>query len=186
MQRIALVLGLLAAGTALAAETYTIDPSHTFPRFSISHFGFSTHHGQFNRTSGRIVLDRAAKSGTVDISVDTASVATGDPKLEQHLRAEDFFNVARYPTMVFRAKSLKFNGDVPVAAEGELTLLGVTRPLTLAISRLKCGPHPVAKAEVCGAEVTGTLRRSEWGMKAYVPAIGDEVELRIQVEAVKG
>jgi polyisoprenoid-binding protein YceI len=186
MKRIALAIGLMSAGFAFAADTYTIDPSHTFPRFSISHFGYSTHQGQFNKTSGRIVLDRVAKTGSIDITVDTASISTGDPKLEQHLRGDDFFNTGKFPTMVFRAKSLRFSGDAPVAAEGELTLLGVTKPLTLNITRLKCGQHPVVKAEVCGAEITGTLKRSEWGMKAYVPAIGDEVELRIQVEAAKG
>ena len=111
--------------------------------------------------------------------------STGDPKLEKHLRSEDFFNVEKFPTMVFRSKAVKFNGDAPAAAEGELTLLGLTRPLTLTVERVKCGPHPIAKREACGAEITGTLKRSEFGMKAYVPAIGDEVTLRIQVEAYK-
>ena len=177
------VFGFSAA--ALAADSYTVDPSHTFPRFEISHFGFSTHHGQFNKTAGKLVLDRAAKTGSVDVTVDTASISTGDPKLEKHLRSEDFFNVEKFPTMVFKSKVVKFNGDVPAVAEGELTLLGVTRPLALTISRVKCGPHPIAKKEACGAEATGTLKRSEFGMMIYVPAIGDEITLRIQVEAYK-
>lgn len=177
------VLGFSAAATA--ADSYTLDPSHTFPRFEISHLGFSTHHGQFNKTAGKLVLDRAAGTGSVEITVDTASISTGDPALEKHLRADDFFNVAKFPVMIFRSKTLKFSGDVPAAAEGELTLLGVTRPLTLSISRVKCGPHPMSKKEACGAEVSGTIRRSEFGMKAYVPLVGDEVNLRIQVEAYK-
>jgi polyisoprenoid-binding protein YceI len=183
IRNFALFLTLGACAVAHAADRYTIDPTHTFPRFELSHFGFSTHHGQFNRTTGRLVLDRAAKSGSIEISVQTASVGTGDPKLEEHLRSADFFDVAKFPLMTFRSQNIRFNGDVPVAAEGELTLLGVTRPLTLAISRVKCGTHPFTKKDHCGAEATATLRRSDYGMKAYVPAVGDEVVLRIQVEA---
>lgn len=171
--------------SALAADSYTLDSTHTFPRFEINHFGFSTHHGQFNKTAGKLVLDRAAKSGSIDITVQTASIGTGDPKLEEHLRSPDFFNVDKFPAMVFRSKSLKFSGDVPASAEGELTLLGVTKPLTLTISRVRCAPHPMLKKEGCGAEVGGVLRRSEFGMTKYVPGIGDEVTLRIQVEAIK-
>jgi polyisoprenoid-binding protein YceI len=182
---IAAIVALGFSGATPAADGYTLDPDHTFPRFEISHMGFSTHHGQFNKTAGKLVLDRAAKTGSVEITVDTASIATGDAALEKHLRSEDFFNIAKFPAMTFRSRALKFGGDVPVSAEGELTLLGVTRPLTLSISRVKCGPHPVSKKEECGAEVSGTLKRSEFGMKAYVPLVGDEVTLHIQVEAFK-
>ena len=182
---IAIFMVFGSVGAAVAADSYTLDPSHTFPRFEINHFGFSTHHGQFNKTAGKLVLDRAAKTGSVEITVDTASIGTGDPALEKHLRSDDFFNVAKFPAMTFKSKSLKFSGDVPAAAEGELTLLGVTKPLTLAITRVRCAPHPMLKKEDCGAEVTGTLKRSDFGMKTYIPAVGDEVTLRIQVEALK-
>ena len=174
-----------ATGPVCAADSYTLDAGHTFPRFEINHFGFSTHRGQFNKTAGKLVLDRAAKTGSVEITVQTASIGTGDPKLEEHLRSPDFFNVEKFPTMVFKAKTIKFNGDVPLSAEGELTLLGVTKPLTLTISRVVCAPHPFYKKEDCGAEVSGTLKRSEFGMTKYVPALGDEVKLAIQVEAIK-
>ena len=173
------------AGAAIAAESYTLDSSHTFPRFEINHFGFSTHHGQFNKTAGKLVLDRAAKTGSIELTVQTASIGTGDPKLEEHLRSPDFFNVEKFPTMVFKSKALKFNGDVPASADGELTLLGVTKPLTLTISRVRCAQHPFYKKEDCGAEVSGTLRRSDFGMTKYVPAVGDEVTLHIQVEAIR-
>lgn len=172
-------------GPAAAADTYTLDTGHTFPRFAINHFGFSTHHGQFNKTTGKLVLDRASKTGSIEITVQTASIGTGDPKLEEHLRSPDFFNVEKFPTMVFKSKTVSFNGDVPASAEGELTLLGVTRPLTLTISRVKCAPHPFYKKEDCGAEVSGVLKRSEFGMTKYVPAVGDEVTLHIQVEAIR-
>ena len=174
-----------ASAPAPAADSYTLDAGHTFPRFEISHFGFSTHRGQFNKTAGKLVLDRAAKTGSVEITVQTASIGTGDAKLEEHLRSPDFFNVEKFPTMVFKAKTINFNGDVPASAEGELTLLGVTIPLTLTISRVVCAPHPFYRKEDCGAEVSGTLKRSEFGMTKYVPAVGDEVKLAIQVEAIK-
>ncbi len=179
------MLGLGASASAFAADSYTLDPTHTFPRFEISHFGFSTHRGQFNTTAGKLVLDRAAKSGSLEVTVQTASVNTGDPKLEAELRSDKFFNVEKFPAMTFKSKTLKFSGEVPASAEGELTLLGVTRPLTLTISQVKCGTHPLNKKENCGAEVTGTLKRSDFGMKTFVPAIGDDVTLRIQVEAWK-
>ena len=181
---IAVIAALGCGAAAFGAETYSIDRSHTFPRFEISHFGFSTHHGQFNATSGRIVLDRAARTGSIEIKVDTASISTGDPALERVLRSDKFFNVQKFPAMIFRSNALKFEGDTPAAAAGELTLLDVTRPLTLTISRSKCAEHPITRKDACGAEVTGTLRRSDFGMTAYVPAVGDEVTLHIQVEAI--
>jgi polyisoprenoid-binding protein YceI len=174
-------LGLSTA--AVAADRYTLDPSHSFPRFEINHFGFSTHRGQFNKTAGKLMLDRAAKSGSIEVTVQTASISTGDPKLEEHLRSPDFFNVDKFPVMTFKSKAIKFNGDVPANATGELTLLGVTRPLTLTISQVKCAIHPYNKKEDCGAEVSGVLKRSDFGMKNYIPAVGDEVTLHIQVEA---
>lgn len=173
------------AATAGAAEQYTIDPAHTFPRFEVSHFGFSTHRGQFNSTAGKLMLDRAAKSGSIEITVQTASVGTGDPRLETELRSEKFFNVEKFPQMTFKSKNLKFNGELLASAEGELTLLGVTRPLTLTITQVKCGIHPLNKKDDCGAEVTGSLKRSDFGMKTFIPMIGDEITLRIQVEAWK-
>jgi polyisoprenoid-binding protein YceI len=131
------------------------------------------------------VLDRAAKTGSIEITVQTASVGTGDPRLETELRSEKFFNVEKFPLMTFKSKNLKFNGDVPASADGELTLLGVTRPLTLAITQVKCGTHPLNKKDDCGAEVTGNLKRSDFGMKTFIPMVGDDITLRIQVEAWK-
>lgn len=176
---------MACSSVAIAADSYTLDSTHTFPRFEISHFGFSTHRGQFNQTTGKLVLDRAAKTGSLDVTVQTASIGTGDPKLEAELRGDKFFNVEKFPVMTFKSKALKFNGDVPATAEGELTLLGVTKPLTLTISQVKCGTHPFNKKEDCGAEVTGQLKRSDFGMKTYLPMIGDDITLRIQVEAWK-
>jgi len=171
-----------------AADNYKIDPSHTFPYFEVSHMGFSVQKGRFNKTSGTLVLDRAAKTGSVEITVDTASIDTGFAQRDDDLRSDKFFNVEKFPTMTFKADKLKFNGDVPVAAEGQLTLLGVTKPLTLTIQGVKCGI--AMRREKCGAEVSGSLKRSDFGMMAFLPAadrmgVGDIISLHIAVEAVK-
>jgi polyisoprenoid-binding protein YceI len=170
---------------AAAADTYTIDPGHTYPSFEINHLGFSTMRGTFDATSGRVKLDPAARSGSIEISIDTASIDTGHTKRDEHLRSEDFFNVAQFPSMTYKATRLRFDGDRLAGADGELTLLGVTRPVSLTLTAFHCGPHPMNKKQVCGANATTTIKRSEFGMKTYVPAVGDEVKISIEVEAVK-
>ncbi len=187
MQKVALLTIAAAIATpALAApEAFTVDPKHTFPSFEVSHLGFSTQRGRFNASSGKIVLDRAAQKGSIDVVIETKSVDTGLDKLEEHLRGEDFFNVAKYPTITFKSNAVKFNGDVPVAAEGELTMLGVTKPVTLTITAFKCGVHPVSKKDTCGADATTSIVRSEFGLKYALPAVGDQVKLNIQVEATR-
>ncbi|HQR53563.1 MAG TPA: YceI family protein [Burkholderiales bacterium] len=175
----------LAAPAFAAPESYTIDPRHTFPMYEVNHLGFSTQRGRFNTTSGKITIDREAKRGTVQVTIDTSSVSSGVPKLDEHLRGEDFFDVAQHPSMTFKSSNLKFNGDVPVAAEGELTIRGITKPVTLAITSFKCGPNPVAKKDACGADANVTIKRSDFGMKYALPALGDDVKLLINVEAFK-
>jgi len=176
---------LIAAPAFAATENYTIDPRHTFPIYEVNHLGFSTQRGRFNTTSGKVSLDRAAKSGTIQVTVDTSSISSGVQKLDEHLRGEDFFDVAQHPTMTFKSSNLKFNGDVPVAAEGEITIRGITKPLTLTITSFKCGPNPVAKKDACGADANATVKRSDFGMKYALPALGDDVKLLINVEALK-
>lgn len=183
--RIAFLTISLFAAQAVAADTYTLDPGHTFPRWQISHFGFSTHHGQFNKTAGKLTLDSKAGKGSLDVVVDAASIATGDPELEKHLRSADFFNVEKFPTLTFKSKSMKFEGGKPVSVSGDFTMLGVTKPMTFRVAKVKCGMHPVAKKESCGAEVSGSLKRSAFGMKYGLPALGDDIVLAIQVEANK-
>lgn len=184
---VAITLGALTAALpAFAApENYVIDSGHTFPSFEVNHLGFSTHRGRFNKTTGKVTLDAAAKSGSLEVTIDAASIDTGGEKLEAHLKAEDFFNVAKYPTLTFKGSKFTFDGDKPVAVEGEFTMLGVTKPLKLAINNFKCGPHPFSKKPVCGAEVTGSIKRTDFGMKYGVPAVGDDIKLIIQVEAGK-
>lgn len=188
LKKIALA-ALLAVTTqqTLAADRYPIEPTHTFPSFEFSHMGISVWRGRFNKTSGMITLDRAAKTGTVDIAVDTASIDFGLDIMEEKARSEDFFNVAKYPTATYKG-SVAFNGDKPAVVDGKVTLLGVTKPLQLTILSFNCIPHPMNKKdEVCGADVEGEMNWGEYGMKWSQYGQGDagKTKLRIQVEGVK-
>lgn len=180
-----LAAALSAATPAFTADSYTIDPRHAYPVFEINHLGFSTQRGRFNKTTGKIVLDAAARTGSVEVEVDAASIDMGLDKWDEHMRSDEFFDVARHPTIRFRASAIAFDGDRPVSAQGELTLLGVTRPVRLAVSGFRCGIHPVNKRTLCGADVATTIRRSEFGMTKYVPAVGDEVKILVPVEAYR-
>lgn len=171
--------------SAFAADSYTIDSRHTFPSFEINHLGFSTTRGRFNHTSGKITLDTAARTGSIDVTIDVASIDTGLVDLEKHLQTDEFFDVAKYPTMTFTSNKLKFEGDKLVSAEGDFTLHGVTKPVTLKLDHFQCGLHPMMKKQHCGANATTTIKRSEYGITKYVPAVSDEVKIAIQVEATK-
>ncbi len=174
---------LLAAAVQAAPQTYVIDPTHTYPSFSVNHLGFSLQRGRFNQTQGRLVLDPAAKTGEVEISIQAASIDTGLAKRDDHLRGADFFNVAEHPTLRFKGTTLEFQGEQLVAVQGELTLLGVTKPLRLTVSQFYCGLNPLRLKQGCGADAQATLKRSDFGMDYALPGVGDEVQLAIQVEA---
>lgn len=190
------ILGALALALPLAAtaapETYTIDPEHSFPHFAVDHLGVSTIWGRFDKISGKFTIDRAAKSGTLDLAIETVSVTTGDAERgarprsrDEHLRSADFFNAAEFPRMTYKASSVKFDGDNPSEVSGELTLLGVTKPVTLKIERWVCKDHPFSKKPMCGGNASGTLKRTDFGMKYGVPAVGDEIRLYVGFEAYK-
>lgn len=175
---------LAVAMPAFAAETYTLDSHHTFPRFAISHLGLSTFRAQFDDTQGTVTLDRAKKTGSVEATIAVASIATGVDKLDEHLKSADFFDAAKYPTISFKASDFSFDGDTPSAVTGTLTMHGVAKPVTLTIGNFVCKEHPMMKKPACGAELSGTLKRSDWGISTYVPLVGDEVTLTIEVEAL--
>jgi polyisoprenoid-binding protein YceI len=183
--RIALLL--VAGSAALAAPvTYQLDSRHTYPSFEADHFGgVSVWRGKFASTSGSIVLDREAKTGTVDISIDTASVQTGLADLDKHLKGNDFFDVEKFPTASYKGKVTRFKDGAPVEVQGDLTLRGVTRPVTLALDSFKCMSHPMKKdTELCGANAHATIDREEYGIiwgKNFGFAMW--VKLDIQVEA---
>ncbi len=173
-----------AVTPAVAADRYTIDPDHTFPSLEFSHMGLSIWRGKFNRTTGKVTLDRATRTGSAEVRVDAASIDFGHDKMNEFAVTADWLNVAAYPVMTY-AGTLKFKGDVPVAMDGQLTLLGVTRPVPLRINSFQCMQHPMFKREVCGADVEGDLNRADFGMSRYAEGEAGKIHVRIQVEAIK-
>ena len=182
----ALLLASAISLPALAApETFAIEGTHTYPRFSYSHFGYSTQLSRFDKTTGTIVFDKAAKTGTVDIVIDTKSVNTGFATFNEHIQGEDFLDTAKYPTATFKSTKVVFEGDKPVAVEGNLTLKGVTRPVTLTVTSFQAMPHPMLKKDAIGANAWTVVKRSEFNAGKYAPYVGDEVRIDIAVEAIK-
>jgi polyisoprenoid-binding protein YceI len=175
---------LLAACLPLAqAAEYVIDPTHTYASFEIDHLGFSTQRGQFNRSSGIVEFDPESKTGRIDISIETASLDTGFALRDDVLRGDDWFKAKDYPYIFFRSQKLIFTEEKLSAVEGDLVMLGEMRPMRLEISRFKCGLNLASRKRSCGADALGVLRRSAFGLSNGLPFIGDEVRLRIQVEA---
>lgn len=171
--------------SAVAADSYTVDPNHTFPHFQINHLGFSTMHGRFDKTSGTVTLDRAAKTGSVDISIETASISTGYVKRDEHLKSPDFFNAAEFPAITYKSTAMHYKGDTPASVDGNLTISGVTKPVTLTIDAFNCGANPMNKKEECGAAASAQIKRSDFGVKYGLPNIGDDVKLEFEIEAIK-
>lgn len=183
---VAVTLASLLSSMAYAApETYVIEPSHTLPRFEYSHFGYSLQLSRFDTTSGKITIDRAAKTGSVDVTIDTKSVNTGSTVFNGHIQAEDFFDTAKYPTITYKSNKLKFDGDKVVSVEGDLTIKGITKPVTLTVTSFLCMPHPMVKKDACGATATAKVKRSDFNMGKHAPYVGDEVTLTIPVESIK-
>jgi polyisoprenoid-binding protein YceI len=178
-------LGSLAGAALAAPVTYTVDTDHTHPSFEADHFGgMSVWRGMFDKVTGTIVLDRDAKSGTVDVTIDTASIDTGHAKLEEHLKSPDFFDVAKFPTATYKGKLANFKDGAPTEVQGELTLHGVTKPVTLKVNSFKCMAHPMKKKEFCGADASATINREEFGI-GWGKNFGFKMDtkLAIQIEA---
>lgn len=187
---LALAAAPLAAGAAV--ESYTIDPLHAYPNFWIEHFGLSQMHGRFERMTGKFSLDKQAKAGAVELTIATGSITTGDgvkgsrpQSRDDHLKAADFFNVAEFPQMSFKSTKVNFGGELPASVDGTLTLLGVSKPVTLTFERFKCGQHPFTKKDRCGGNAVGKIKRSDFGMKYGIPAMSDEIALNISFEGDK-
>ena len=169
-----------------APVTYNIDPMHTFPSFEADHLaGLSVWRGKFNKSSGKITMDKAAGTGTVDVVVDTASVNYGLPLMDEKARSAELLDATKYPTATYKGKLDGFVNGAPSKIVGELTLHGVTRPVELKILSFKCMPHPMFKRELCGADALTTIKRDEFGIDAGKPyGFSMDVTLRIQVEAI--
>jgi polyisoprenoid-binding protein YceI len=180
-----LIAAALSASAFAAPETFVIDNGHTFPSFSYSHFGYSVQTSRFNKTTGKVVLDKAAKTGSVDVVIDAKSVDTGSSLFNEHIQGEDFLDTAKYPTATFKSTGVKFEGDKPVAVEGNLTLKGVTKPVTLKVTAFQAMPHPMAKKDAIGANATATVKRTDFNAGKYAPYVGDEVTITIAIEAIK-
>lgn len=182
----AAILSIAAAAPALAApETYVVDGSHTFPRFSYSHLGFSTQLSRFNKTTGKVVFDKTAKTGSVDIEIDAKSVDTGSTLFNEHIQGEDFLDTAKFPTATFKSTKVLFKGDKPAKIQGELTIKGVTKSVILTVTSFQAMPHPMQKKDAIGANATTTIKRSEFNAGKYAPHVGDEVRIDIAIEAIK-
>ena len=181
------ILALPAVALAVAASaapvTYRLDPGHTYPSFEADHMGgVSILRGKFNSSSGTVVLDREAKTGTLEVTIDATSLDFGNDKLNEHAKGADMFDVEKYPTAVYRGTFAKFKGDAPVEVRGELTLHGVTKPVTLTINHFVCKPHPMRKVEVCGVDASAVLQRDEFGID-YGKQRGFKQDVKLLIEA---
>ena len=187
--KLCLPAGLLLALDATAAvDHYTIDPNHTYPSFEAPHIaGISFWRGKFDHSSGSVTLDRAARTGSINISIDTASIDFGHEKMNNHAKSADFFDVEKFPTATYQSSQIDFDGDTPVAVHGTLTMHGVSKPVDLKINSFKCIQHPMLKREVCGADASAEIDRTDFGISYGIPQSvpTGKVRLQIQVEALK-
>ncbi|HUH88599.1 MAG TPA: YceI family protein [Pusillimonas sp.] len=182
---IAAAFATFFAGQALAApQTYVLDQSHTFPRFSYDHMGLSKQILRFNKTSGTVMLDKAAKQAKVDVTIDMTSIDTGFDLFNEHIQAADFLDTAQFPTATYKSTKVVFEGDKPVSIEGDLTIKGITKPVTLDVTSFFNGPHPMMKKDTVGANATAVIKRSEFNAGKFAPGVGDEITLDIALEAI--
>jgi polyisoprenoid-binding protein YceI len=186
MNRIVLasMAALIGTSAFAAPVTYTVDPSHTYPSFEADHFGgLSVWRGKFDTTSGKVVYDKDAKAGSIEVTVTMSSVNFGMPKLNEHAKGPEIFDVAKFPTATYSGKFTKFSGESPTEAQGTLTMHGVTKPVTLTINSFKCIMNPMTKKQVCGADASATFSRADFGVN-FGDKFGfkQEVKLQIQVE----
>ena len=180
----AALFAALATSAIAAPVTYNVDGSHTFPRFSYSHFGLSTQLSSFKNTSGKVVFDAQAKTGSVDITIDMKSVNTGFEDFNGHIQGEDFLDTAKFPTASFKSTKVTFEGDKPKSIDGVLTIKGVSKPVTLTVTSFLAMPHPMMKKPAIGANAFTTIKRSEFNAGKFAPYVGDEVRIDIAIEAI--
>lgn len=175
----------LFVGQAFAApQTFVVEPSHTFPRFSYDHWGMSKQILRFNKTTGTVVLDKDAEQAHVDIAIDMTSIDTGFALFDEHIQNEDFLDTAQYPKATYQSTKVIFEEGTPVSIEGELTIKGVTKPVTLTVTSFFNDAHPMLDKEAIGANATAVIKRSDFNAGKYAPNVGDEVTLDIAIEAI--
>jgi polyisoprenoid-binding protein YceI len=177
---------LTSVSAQAQSATYALDPTHTFVTFEVPHFGVTTNRGRFDKKTGSVTLDKAGKSGKVEITIETGSINTGTEAFNKHLQSKDFFNSAEFPTAKFVADKFVFNGDKVAEVTGTLTLLGKTNPVTLKANNFGCYQNPMLKVEVCGGDFETTIVRSQWGVTWGLNfGFSDNVKLVIQAEGIK-
>jgi polyisoprenoid-binding protein YceI len=179
-----LLMTCIAGATHAQPENFTLDADHTFPSLEFPHMGLSIWRGKFNKTSGKVRLDKVARTGSVEAVIDVASIDFGHDEMNKHALAKDWLNVEQFPTMTYRG-TLEFKGDRPVAVNGQLTLRGITQPVRLSLNSFNCIEHPFFKKEACGADAEGQINRADFGMDQYTQDGMGIIKLRIQVEALK-
>lgn len=183
-----LVFAALPMASIAAPESYTIDSLHTFPNFTINHSGFSTMHGRFGKTTGKLTFDREKGTGTVEVVIDAASVNTGFEKRDDHLRSPDFLNVMEFPKITYKSTKVVVNADKSAVVDGNLTLAGVTKPVRLTVKRMNCAVNPMdpkKEAFVCGFDAETKIKRSDFGVKFALPLVGDDMPISLAVEALR-
>ena len=176
--------GVVATSAVAAPLTYSVDGSHTFPRFSYLHFGYSTQLSSFSKTTGKVVYDPQAQQGSVDIVISTKSVNTGFADFNEHIQGEDFLDTAKFPEATFKSTKVVFEGEKPKSIEGQLTIKGVSKPVTLTVTSFQAAPHPMMKKPTIGANAFTVIKRSEFNAGKYAPYVGDEVRIDIAIEAI--
>ncbi len=184
---LALAAAVLAFALPVAAQdSYVLDPAHSRPSFEARHLGLSTQFGFFDKVSGKATLDRNARTGTLEVTIETASIRTFDPRLDAAVKGEKYLNVEKFPTMSFKSTGFRFEGDKLVGIDGDLTMLGVAKPVSLRVVSFACGDNPFNKKAMCGGDAAATIKRSDWGMTQGIPnAPADEVTLRLPFEGYR-
>nr|WP_254045823.1 YceI family protein [Paenalcaligenes hominis] len=180
------VATLFSAPLLAETVTYQVDPNHTFARFSYNHLGLSQQLSHFSSTKGTVALDLEAKTGEVNIEIDTTSVDTGSATFNEHIQGEDFLDTGNHPTATFKSSKIVFDGDTPTAVEGDLTIKGVTKPVTLTINSFATKPHPMLKKPALGADAEVQIKRSDFNAGKFAPAVADDVTISIAIEAIGG
>lgn len=168
---------------AFSANTYTFDPEYTVTSFEVEHLGFTTQRGRFKNAQGRAVVDFANHQGAVEFTIQTQSLDMGSQAWTVHVSSPGLFNVAQFPTITFKSDSLQFEGDKVTGADGQLTLLGISKPLHVVVNNFQCGAHPISKKMLCAGNIAATLKRSDYGMVKYIPTVSDEIKINVPVEA---
>jgi len=184
---LASVVAAIAIPAIAAEESFVVEPVHSQPSFETRHIGMSPQRGNFGKVSGKVTLDRAEKKGTIDITIDATSIRTFDARLDAIVKGERFFNVETFPTLTFKSDKVTFDGDRVVGVDGDMTMIGVTKPVSFKVVNFTCGENPFNKKPMCGAEATATIKRSDWGMTngLNINNPGDEVRLMIPIEAYR-